>query len=484
MIWWFGISEKEIDKTNTNVSGIIWWYSDIWITEFFVWYNPPYWYDKYWFEYSPNWRFWENEQITNFYTLKNSVEYIHSLKKNDWTPCEVYLTVNARYYTNNSMEIIKKIIDEAISINIDWLIIWNVETLEYLAEIQYKWKIHISTILSVYNQDDISFLYNFCKDTWLYLHRVILPREVTLKEIENLTSIFKDLDFEVFWQGDYCRYANWNCLAEHKYWENRDLCEVVLKQWMQVAKAIRYDFKTIIKNQSLSNIEKQQLLDNDIKYNEDWTINPRAIFISQNVSWSNTENTLIDDYLFKAETDNLTQDEIKIIYSQLRIDILLNYYKYIYDWLKDTNDVHNLFIKKIILLYNKIKDKVEKKYEEVETNMKVFTKIYTLAKEHFEKLRRERWWWEQEAYYRFLMYNRTSIPAYKFFNDINNISVVKIPLRWRHLSLFRLWIEMVDKAINNPEEFINIENISWKYFHYDLSELDIYKKYINELKTV
>jgi pullulanase/glycogen debranching enzyme len=46
--------------------------------EFFTGYNPPYWYEKFGFEVSPNGRFAEHEQITEIETLKQVVEEVHS----------------------------------------------------------------------------------------------------------------------------------------------------------------------------------------------------------------------------------------------------------------------------------------------------------------------------------------------------------------------------------------------------------------------
>jgi len=54
-------------------------YYQVGIREFFIWYNPPYWHQKLWFEFSPNGRFGENEQITSYDTFKKAVDYVHYL---------------------------------------------------------------------------------------------------------------------------------------------------------------------------------------------------------------------------------------------------------------------------------------------------------------------------------------------------------------------------------------------------------------------
>jgi hypothetical protein len=77
-----------------------------------------------------------------------------------------------------------------------------------------------------------------------------------------------------------------------------------------------------------------------------------------------------------------------------------------------------------------------------------------------------------ETYYKFMLYNRTSAPCYRYFNSIENIKVVKIPLRWRDPSVLMLWLDMIDDAIKNPSNYVNYGILSWKYFHYDISDLN------------
>ena len=54
---------KDVEK---YISSLV----ESWAWEFFVWYNPNYWSDKFGFEVSPNGRFSEHEQVTDYETLK------------------------------------------------------------------------------------------------------------------------------------------------------------------------------------------------------------------------------------------------------------------------------------------------------------------------------------------------------------------------------------------------------------------------------
>ncbi len=501
LIWWFGIAEKELEKRipqykrkseeilkkseenfNTNllkvalpefkpssnftpsianklakflaVKDIIDRFYQVGIREFFVWYNPSYWHQKFGFEVSPNGRFGENEQITNFETLKMAVDYIHFLG------AKVFLTANFRYYTDLTMPLIAKIIDETKDL-VDWYIVGSPEILQYLADISYKGEIHTSTILVHYNEDAIEFFIQRCEENWLNLTRLILPREMTLSEIQYLTSKFPDIKFEVFWQSDYCRYANWLCLAEHKYF-SRDLCGFVLKHWLKLKKTIRYDFKKIVLDSQLSDAEKQKLLDNSLE-NLD---NIENAFISQTVVGNNYINPILP---LLVEDDNLLSQNKDKIVSILKKELLLNFFKFVYDGLSPATDRHNEFVKLTIKLYDKLQN-LGVQDSILDEKMALVKKIASKAEKFYQENIQKKGKFDTDAWRRFLLYNRSSLPIYKFFNQIPNIEVVKIPLRWRDLNVFKLHLQLIDEAIQQPEKFINLWNICGKYWHYDLPQ--------------
>ena len=132
-------------------------------------------------------------------------------------------------------------VDEFIELWIDGIICGNIGILEYLKSINYSGKINISTIMAVYNSEAIRFFLENYK-----INKVILSREVNLKEIEEIVTSFPETKFEVFWEWDFCRYNNWLCYAEHKYW-SKDICTVVVNDLI-IKKKFKPDFKEIILN--------------------------------------------------------------------------------------------------------------------------------------------------------------------------------------------------------------------------------------------
>ena len=67
----------------------------------------------------------------------------------------------------------------------------------------------VSTIAGIYNRYDIEFLRRFKN-----IKRIILPRELSLAEIESLSGI-GDFEFEAFLMHNGCRFADSHCLGFH-----------------------------------------------------------------------------------------------------------------------------------------------------------------------------------------------------------------------------------------------------------------------------
>lgn len=147
-------------------------------------------------------------------------------------------------------------LEEVKDLKIDGIICGNIGILEHLKTTGYTGKINISTILAVYNSEAIRFLLeNYT------INKIILSREITLKEIEYLVTTFPKTDFEVFGEGDFCRYNNGLCYAEHKYGA-KDICTIVVND-LVYKKRFRADFKKIISDASLTEIQKVEALDDD-----------------------------------------------------------------------------------------------------------------------------------------------------------------------------------------------------------------------------
>ncbi len=464
IVWlWFPSSWKNAKDVQEYINSLV--ESGAW--EFFVWYNPSYWSDKFGFEVSPNWRFAEHEQVTNYDTLEQIVKQVHKHK------LEIFANLNAWYYTSETMPFIEKMVEEFIQIWMDWIICGNIWILEYLKKINYKWKINISTILAVYNKKAISFFlenYN--------VNKVILSREVTLKEIEEITSEFPEMNFEVFWEWDFCRYNNWLCFAEHKYWA-KDICTVVVND-LVFKKRFRADFKRIILNDDLSNKEK---LDN---------MSDKYLDI-----FEQAEQILWEIDLWIWDSQNILLDKLLWIVwnSRNRVDLF-------FDSMKSLNDKRNkdilIFlraVKKILsvlndLCKNKDLEEISTKYwskdifkelEKLEEELNISFKTYL----EYSKRKIESIWWEAklkalELATFYAKWDNLNLYSYLFFSKLKNVDTVKFPTRWRN---YQEKINLIDKVLKKgkiDEEMLD-RSINLERAHYDLSYLFDNKLWFREM---
>lgn len=415
-----------------------------WANEFFTGYNPPYWYEKFWFEVSPNGRFSEHEQITDYETLTTVVAEVHTY----WI--EIFLNLNAWYYTDETMPLIKQMVSECIEAWIDGFICWNIWILEYLKEIGYTWKINISTILAVYNKEAISFFLENYK-----INKVILSREITLKEIESLVSIFPDTKFEVFWEGDFCRYNNGLCFAEHKY-SSRDICTVVVND-LVIKKRFHPNFKKIILDTEIDDLQKLELLSDMYEsiFDEiEW-------ILEKTMLWIGDISVLLDrlwTILFQLEKRiDMFYDALKPIKSKHNKNIISTI-----KWLK-----YFLHTEQVYTLSSEKKELLEDFRNELENSIKtgmnyMNRKIKEMNGE--EKIRAL----ELKQFYS--KGDLLNLYSYVFFSKFPNIETVKFPTRWRSASEKLALIESVVVSWMVDESLID-RGVSIERAHYDLSYL-------------
>lgn len=433
IVWlWFSAKWKNAKDVKKYISGLV----QGWATEFFTGYNPPYWHTKFGFEVSPNGRFAEHEQITDFETLKQIVLEVHK------HGLELFINLNARYYTDEVFDLIKKMVSEFEEIWIDWIICGNISILEYLKEINYKWKINISTIMSLYNTESIRFFLENYK-----INKIILSREITLKEIEKLVSSFPEVKFEVFWEWDFCRYNNGLCFAEHKYWE-RDICTVVVNDLI-VKKKFKPNFKKIILDKNISNEQKVDLLDDSY----------------ENI-FEKIENILTKIEIFSEEKENLEKQLLQIFkISQNRVDLY-------FDALKPINSEHNKNIFSYLkwlkyLSWNLKNNDFLPLQKELEDSVKSGMKYL------MEKTKKIGWDAKLKAEELAKFYARSdnlNLYTYLFFSKFKNIETVKFPTRWRNYNEKLAILEEVINSAKVDEKYLD-RGISLERAHYDLTYL-------------
>lgn len=229
MVYMF--TEKNLNKINLIVW--IWWNINIefikkllnlWIKEFYTWFIPEYWINKYWYDISPNRRYSNIYQLQSF----NDLIFLSKFLRKLWT--KVFFTLNEHNYSKDWFEFIKNIIEE-VNEYVDWYIIANYALLEYLKD---KWKeIHISWEMCVLNNYTIDLLVEN------NVTRIIFPRNISLLEIESITEYrnknYKNLELELF-INDSLLYTCWLCTSFH--WEEKYIfCR---DEWANLRTLIEY----------------------------------------------------------------------------------------------------------------------------------------------------------------------------------------------------------------------------------------------------
>lgn len=462
---WFSTKGKNAKDVETYISDLV----SGGANEFFTGYNPPYWYEKFWFEVSPNGRFAEHEQITDHESLKMIVQEVH---KHGF---ELFINLNAWYYTDVTFPYIQKMVWEFIELWIDGIICGNIGILEYLQSIDYKGKINISTIMAVYNTEAIRFFLENYK-----INKVILSREITLREIENIVNTFPETKFEVFGEGDFCRYNNGLCYAEHKYWV-RDICTVVVNDLI-FKKKFRADFKKIVLDTTLSDLDKIGYFDDRFQdiFEKISDILTKIELWMEDSAFLKEE--LFSIYKLSKKRVDLFFDAISWVNSDKNKKILV-YFKGLNYVLKNFNNPPAFqttsFGKGGNLPFSKgvpegggiisSQDKIEllELREELEESIKTWMEYFS------KKLKNIGWEPKLKALETGLFYakwDNLNLYSYLFFSKFPNIETVKFPTRWRNYNEKIKIIESVVYTQKVDENLID-RGASLERAHYDLTYL-------------
>ncbi len=121
---------------------------------------------------------------------------------------DLYLALNAPSYSKMQLSFLDSLLSEMKEFHLTGIIIGD----PMLADIvrKHDMKAVASTMIGVYNADIAM---------WCYEHgfqRLILPRDLTLDEIQAITAQVPDVEYECFLMRNGCRYSDSHCLARHR----------------------------------------------------------------------------------------------------------------------------------------------------------------------------------------------------------------------------------------------------------------------------
>jgi putative protease len=125
----------------------------------------------------------------------------------------VFITLNAPYYTAEQLPLVldlsRRLSEE---VGVDALIVTDINLLMRLSEERLAAGLHVSSVAATLNAEAVRFLLNFGPS------RVILPRSLTLAEIEAITAAVRDeVEVEVFMLNDGCAFEEGFCSTTHHH---------------------------------------------------------------------------------------------------------------------------------------------------------------------------------------------------------------------------------------------------------------------------
>jgi U32 family peptidase len=193
--------------SNANSEQEIKTYVEAGVNEFFIGYIPKTWSDKYGWEISCNRRQNPKAQYKSVEELANVVNIIHKLG------CKAFLTLNEHEYNNELIELVHGLVKDVEAIGFDAYIISNLALMIDLRKKGIKRPFNISIGGACNNFEAVKFYYNNVPN----IGRVILPRKVTISEVEKITDGARKLNIsvETFGMSSPCDFSDEYCFSWH-----------------------------------------------------------------------------------------------------------------------------------------------------------------------------------------------------------------------------------------------------------------------------
>lgn len=151
----------------------------------------------------------------NPYSFEEVLGIIHQVKQKD---VQIYVTFNASTYSQKQLDFIEQYFIRLKETPFDGVIVSCAELVEMAAKVDIPSV--ISTIAGIYNVDMVKF---YCK---LGAKRIILPRDLSTHEIEEIVSMYPNVEYEIFMMRNGCRFSDAHCLGFHRS-EKPSICAYI-----------------------------------------------------------------------------------------------------------------------------------------------------------------------------------------------------------------------------------------------------------------
>ncbi|MBR3772000.1 MAG: U32 family peptidase [Clostridium sp.] len=141
----------------------------------------------------------------NRYSFEEVLPIIRRVKE---SKIAIYVTFNSSIYSQEQLDFMERYMDPLHDAGVDGIIVSCPELIQIAKN--HKINAIISTIAGIYNTDMARFYWRLGAD------RIILPRDLSPKDIEQIVDAVPDVEYEVFLMRNGCSFSDSNCLGLHR----------------------------------------------------------------------------------------------------------------------------------------------------------------------------------------------------------------------------------------------------------------------------
>lgn len=198
------MSASDIDVLNPNKFN----------TEFFCGYLPQWWIDEF---NDPDKKYSNlatpinnrNGRGANVTSLDELAEIVKKTKEYD---TDIFLVLNAKYYPGYVYESISRYIEEVLKAGITRMIVSDIGMINFLSINYPEVKVSVSCLNQVTNKLSVEFYKSFSN-----VDRIVFPRHMSSREIEDIASSIDGLEYEYFIFSNKCLYDDGYCRGIHEF---------------------------------------------------------------------------------------------------------------------------------------------------------------------------------------------------------------------------------------------------------------------------
>lgn len=171
------------------------------------------------------------KKASNPHNLEEVLQIIKDIKAKGKL---IYITFNSSIYSEAQYEFIRKYMEQLKEAKVDGVIVSCIELVSLAEEVGVPSV--VSTIAGVYNREIARFYVE------RGAKRIILPRDLSVEEIEQIVKAVPEVEYEVFMMRNGCAFSDANCLGMHRS-EMCSICGSVMNANTEML-MLKQDFNT------------------------------------------------------------------------------------------------------------------------------------------------------------------------------------------------------------------------------------------------